>query len=70
MNRVDVVRAWRDADYRATLTPAQRSTLPGHPAGPIELDDEQLYLAASGALRPDTCGGCASVWSRRPCCCL
>ena len=42
MSKVDIVRAWKDEEYRASLTDAERTQLPAHPAGLIELDEEQL----------------------------
>ena len=41
-----IVRAWKDADYGATLGDA--SMLPPSPVGAIELTDEALGLAAGG----------------------
>jgi mersacidin/lichenicidin family type 2 lantibiotic len=42
MNKTDVIRAWKDPVYRATLTPEQIASLPEHPAGAIELADEKV----------------------------
>jgi len=50
MNRVDVVRAWKDPLYRASLTAEERDCLPGHPSGIIELEDDLLKSVAAGAL--------------------
>lgn len=36
---VDVVRAWKDAEYRQSLTPEQLAQLPDNPAGSIDLVD-------------------------------
>ncbi len=49
MNRVDIVRAWKDPVYRAGLTAEERADLPGHPAGIMELEDELLKSVAAGA---------------------
>ena len=48
--KVDVVRAWKDEAYRASLSDAERAALPEHPVGPIELDDAQL-AGITGGLR-------------------
>ena len=45
----EVVRAWKDEDYRDTLTAEHRAELPEHPAGTIEfeqpeLEDEILFV--------------------------
>jgi len=54
MSKVDIIRAWKDEDYRATLTEAERALLPPHPAGLIELDDEQM----KGILGAGTASSC------------
>jgi mersacidin/lichenicidin family type 2 lantibiotic len=40
MSDLDIVRAWKDEEFRLSLTDDQRAMLPSHPAGPIELDEE------------------------------
>jgi len=45
MKKEHVVRAWRDPEFRASLSEAERAQLPAHPAAPIELDDARLGLA-------------------------
>ena len=42
MSHKHVIRAWKDAEYRNSLTAAQRAQLPEHPAGLIELTCEEL----------------------------
>jgi len=42
MSRVDVIRAWRDPQYRRSLTEEQRSELPQSPAGRVQVDDRVL----------------------------
>jgi mersacidin/lichenicidin family type 2 lantibiotic len=49
VNKVDIVRAWKDPLYRSTLSPEQLAGLPAHPAGLLEISDEQMR-SASGAL--------------------
>jgi mersacidin/lichenicidin family type 2 lantibiotic len=48
MNKKDVIRAWKDPVYRASLSPEELAQLPAHPAGVIELGDEQLEARVSG----------------------
>jgi len=50
MNKADVIRAWKDPFYRASLTAEQRALLPDHPAALVELDDEQLKSTSGAAL--------------------
>ena len=47
-NRTDIVRAWKDQEYRMSLTEAQRAALPENPAGLIELNASELESAAGG----------------------
>ena len=50
MTNENIVRAWRDADYRNSLSETERSALPDHPAGWIELADTDLKDAAGGRI--------------------
>ncbi len=47
---IDVVRAWKDEEYRSSLTEAQRAQLPENPAGQDELTDEAIDSVAAGGL--------------------
>ena len=49
MTALDIMRAWKDEEYRLSLTEAQRAELPAHPAGLIEREDAELEVAAGGA---------------------
>jgi mersacidin/lichenicidin family type 2 lantibiotic len=42
MSHRDIIRAWKDAEFRSSLSEAERAMLPAHPAGSIELDDPEL----------------------------
>ena len=42
MKTNEVIRAWKDEDYRETLTPEHRAKLPQHPAGRIEFEQPEL----------------------------
>ena len=48
MSRVNVIRAWKDEEYRLSLTEAERAALPENPAGLIELTETELGQAAGG----------------------
>jgi mersacidin/lichenicidin family type 2 lantibiotic len=54
MTQENIIRAWRDAEYRASLTEAERAQLPAHPAGPVELSDADLD-AVTGGLKHFRC---------------
>ncbi|MBW8875750.1 MAG: mersacidin/lichenicidin family type 2 lantibiotic [Acidobacteria bacterium] len=45
---VDVVRAWRDEEYRNSLTEEQRASLPENPAGFAMVDDSALRIITGG----------------------
>jgi mersacidin/lichenicidin family type 2 lantibiotic len=45
MTASDIIRAWKDAGYRAGLSAIQRAQLPAHPAGAIELPEPTLHAA-------------------------
>jgi mersacidin/lichenicidin family type 2 lantibiotic len=49
MSAVDIARAWKDAEYRQSLSAAEQALLPEHPAGSIDLADEALLQVAGGA---------------------
>ena len=59
MTKKDIIRAWKDAEYRASLSEAERAMLPEHPAGLIELTDTEMAMVAGGAKsgRKKGCGG-------------
>jgi mersacidin/lichenicidin family type 2 lantibiotic len=57
MSKLDIIRAWKDPDYRLSLTDSDRAKLPAHPAGLIELSDVDLGARYSvGHLRPGNAG--------------
>ena len=39
MSNNDVIRAWKDEEYRLGLSEAERALLPAHPAGAVEISD-------------------------------
>ncbi|HZO72305.1 MAG TPA: mersacidin/lichenicidin family type 2 lantibiotic [Ktedonobacteraceae bacterium] len=42
MSELDVIRAWKDRAYRNSLSADELAQLPEHPAGAIELTDDEL----------------------------
>ena len=61
---IDIARAWKDEEYRNSLTPEQIATLPPNPAGEDELSEENLDDVSGGTYmfirpgggRPQTLG--------------
>ena len=56
MSLEDVIRAWKDPDFRDSLSAADRKRLPQHPAGLIELSEAALSQAAGMSTCRETCG--------------
>jgi mersacidin/lichenicidin family type 2 lantibiotic len=48
MSHVNAVRAWKDEEYRLSLTDAERAALPENPAGLAELAETELPGVAGG----------------------
>ena len=48
MTPLDIIRAWKNEEYRLSLSADQRALLPEQPAGLIELTDAELELVAGG----------------------
>jgi mersacidin/lichenicidin family type 2 lantibiotic len=51
MLRDRIIRAWKDPEYRQSLSEEERELLPENPAGAIELTDDELDMAAGGSWR-------------------
>jgi len=47
MNKTDVIRAWKDPAYRATLSDEEMAAMPLNPAGLADLSDDQLRIAGA-----------------------
>jgi mersacidin/lichenicidin family type 2 lantibiotic len=48
MKQEQIIRAWKDEDYRLSLSETELSALPENPAGLIELADDRLAEANGG----------------------
>jgi len=69
MSKLDIIRAWKDAEYRSSLSENQRAALPDNPAGAIDLSDSDLSSVAGGTWTQEFRGcptgdfiPCGSVW--------
>ena len=47
---VDIERAWKDPEYRRTLTPEELASLPANPAGSAEVSDDELSNVSGGSI--------------------
>ena len=45
MAKIDIIRAWKDEEYRMSLAAGERAQLPANPAGIIELQEAELEAA-------------------------
>jgi mersacidin/lichenicidin family type 2 lantibiotic len=51
MTRKQIIRAWKDEEYRKSLTDDQRARLPENPAGTMsELTEAELGMVEGGAM--------------------
>ena len=62
MSTLDIIRAWKDEEYRLSLSAQQRALLPEHPAGLIELADAELDTVAGGMVNPSIHSLCDEGW--------
>jgi mersacidin/lichenicidin family type 2 lantibiotic len=54
MSQENIIRAWKDESFRYGLGEAERSLLPSHPAGLVELTDD--VLSSVGGMTGPKCG--------------
>ena len=59
------IQAWKDEDFRLSLSAEERAQLPANPAGIVELTDEALDSLISGGMA-DAAASCC--WSRNSAC--
>lgn len=50
MSKQNVIRAWKDARYRRSLSAAELEAMPAHPAGGIQMDDASLDAVFGGCV--------------------
>ncbi len=62
MSNENIIRAWKDENFRNSLSEQERTLLPENPAGMSELSDEALQTIAGGLMvSTTTYGGCDTV---------
>jgi len=70
MNRVNVIRAWKDPIYRASLRTEELALVPRNPAGLVDVTDEELKEASGiAAFAVTTYFTCTESTYRRFRCC-
>jgi mersacidin/lichenicidin family type 2 lantibiotic len=55
MSHNNIIRAWKDEEYRRSLTEAERAVLPEHPGGFVDLGDADLAVIQGGMLNSWVC---------------
>lgn len=50
MSHQDIIRAWKDREYRESLSEEEQSQIPENPAGLIELSDTEMETVAGGRM--------------------
>lgn len=63
MNKLDIIRAWKDELFRKSLSSDQQALLPEHPAGEVVLSDEEMARihGGNGIVFTDNPRGCKST---------
>ena len=56
---MNIIRAWKDEEYRMSLSDEERSLLPDNPAGPMELSDAELDSIVGGGGGGSAVIGCS-----------
>jgi len=71
---IDIVRAWKDPEYRKTLSPEERASIPANPVEPIPESEEELRRVmiieeVSALIKTVTLGGPKRCGTKYPECC-
>jgi mersacidin/lichenicidin family type 2 lantibiotic len=48
MTNVDIIRAWKDEEYRLSLSETERGLLPDNPAGVVDLTAAEMAAVVGG----------------------
>ena len=62
MSELDIIRAWKDKTYRNSLSAEELAQLPEHPAGAIDLTDDEL-ANVDGVTTPTITASIATIVS-------
>ncbi|MFL5349045.1 MAG: mersacidin/lichenicidin family type 2 lantibiotic [Hyalangium sp.] len=57
-NKTDIIRAWKDEEFRSQLSESEKDMIPANPAGILELTDEALETGAL-VIAPSSCDWCS-----------
>ncbi len=63
MNIEQIIRAWKDADYRESLASEEQGLLPPNPAEIVDLTDTELEAVAGAKTNCDWSLGCCPFFT-------
>jgi len=69
MSKTDVVRAWRDREYRASLSSDELAMLPPNPAGELHMSDVRFHRASGPSKSNATTAWFCTNYTFRVGCC-
>ena len=63
--KVNIIRAWKDAEYYASLSDAQKAEVPANPAGQVDIDMDMAAVTGgrSGAVSARLAASCTNKTS-------
>lgn len=65
---MDLVRFWKDPEYRRSFSEDQRKAFPEHPSGPVEITDDALVnVLGANTEQFNTAGCCGGTSSNTNC---
>jgi mersacidin/lichenicidin family type 2 lantibiotic len=70
MPTLETIRAWKDEDYRLSLSNDSLAQLAEHPSGTIEFIKEKETDVFNGTTPPTTCHPTLVTYTDLECCCL
>ena len=66
MSKIDFIRAWKDEDYRLSLSGEERAQLPQNPAGIIDLSESELEVVVGASTEHIQTLGCCNGFTSDP----
>jgi mersacidin/lichenicidin family type 2 lantibiotic len=57
MSHDEIIRAWKDPEYRMSLSEEERSRLPENPAGVVDVTDGEMDAVVGGGLNVNFLAG-------------
>ncbi len=68
MSITDIIRAWKDEEYRSSLSLEEQAQLPANPAGQIELNAATLSQVVGGKTYSELSCHCTNAYGTAGCC--